>query len=72
MTRRMLKVVAVSTDAVLGTIELTEAGELAGSSPDVQDMIDTMARSRRAGPQEAFEGLTFWSNGYVKVVPVED
>lgn len=71
MTRRMLKVVAVDTDRVLGTIELTEAGELTGSSPDIQDMIDTMASSRRASPQEAFEGLTFWSNGYVKVVPAE-
>ncbi|MEV4752542.1 hypothetical protein ACFQVD_39980 [Streptosporangium amethystogenes subsp. fukuiense] len=62
----------VDTDTVLGTIELTEAGKLAGSSPDIQDMVDTMSSSRRASPQEAFEGLTFWSNGYVKVVPVED
>ncbi|MEV8633392.1 hypothetical protein AB0395_17195 [Streptosporangium sp. NPDC051023] len=55
----------------MGTIELTETGELTASPPEIQEMIEQMASARRASPQEAFEGLTFWSNGYLKIVPAE-
>ncbi|MEU1387755.1 MULTISPECIES: hypothetical protein [unclassified Nonomuraea] len=63
-----LKVVVISSDAVIGT--LTRDGDrLEYSSADVRSMIETMAIKRGWTPAEAFDGLCGWSNGYVEIVP---
>jgi hypothetical protein len=67
-----LKILGVRSGALIGTIELTDSGELCGSSPGVMKDIKRMAASRGWSPREAFEGLNGWSNGYVRIVASED
>lgn len=69
---KVLNVLGVRSGELIGTIELTESGELRGSSPGVLSDLNRMAASRGWSPQEAFEGFSGWSNGYIRIVPADD
>ena len=68
----VLKVLGVRSGELIGTIELTDFGELRGSSPGVLKDINRMAASRGWSPRQAFEGFNGWSNGYIQIVASED
>jgi hypothetical protein len=68
----VLKVLGVRSGELIGTIELTDSGELCGSSPGVLEDVNRMAAARGWSPQEAFEGFSGWSNGYIQIVASED
>jgi hypothetical protein len=63
-----LEVISVRSGDVLGTVELSEEGELHASSPDVERDIDRMAAARGLSPRDAFEEFRDWSNGYIQIV----
>ena len=67
----VLKVLGVRSGELIGTIELTDSGELRGSSPGVLSDFNRMAAAQGWGPQEAFEGFSGWSNGYIQIVAEE-
>jgi hypothetical protein len=64
----VLKVLGVRSGAPIGAIGLTHSGELRGSSPGVLEDVDRMAAALGWSPQEALEGFSGWSNGYVRIV----
>jgi hypothetical protein len=66
-----LQVVSVRSGDVLGTVELSETGELRVSTPDVQKDIDRMAAARGLSPREAYDHFRGWSNGYIQIVAVD-
>jgi hypothetical protein len=66
-----LQVKSVRSGSILGRVELAEDGTLTASSPDVQRDIDRMAAARGWSPQEAFENLRGWSNGYIQIIAVD-
>lgn len=68
----VLKVLGVRSGELIGTIELTDSGELHGSSPGVLNDINQMAAARGWSPREAFEGFTGWSNGYIQIVAEDE
>jgi hypothetical protein len=68
----VLKVLGVRSGELIGTIELTDSGELRGSSPGVLADVNRMAAARGWGPQEAFEGFSGWSNGYIQIVAADE
>jgi hypothetical protein len=65
---RILKVLNVEDRRQIGTIELTDDGELHATPRGVQGMVDRMAQTRGWGPREAFDQLNGWSNGYLQIV----
>ena len=69
---RALKVLGVRSGELIGTIELADSGELDGSSPGVLRDFERMAAAQGLTPQEAFEGFSGWSNGYIQIVASED
>lgn len=65
---RSLHVLSVGDRRLIGSIELSESGELRMTPRGVQGVVETMAKSRGWNPREAFEHLNGWSNGYLRIV----
>lgn len=66
---KILRVLNVGDRRRIGTIELTDDGELRATPRGVQGIVDRMAQTRGSSPRETFAGLNGWSNGYLQIVP---
>jgi hypothetical protein len=66
---KILNVLNVGDRRRIGTIELTDDGELRAAPRGVEGMVDRMAQTRGWGPRQAFDQLNGWSNGYLQIVP---
>jgi hypothetical protein len=69
VSHNVLEVFGVSNRQRIGTIELTDDGELNMTPRGVRGMVERMAKNRGWGAREAFKNLNGWSNGYLQIVP---
>jgi hypothetical protein len=66
---KILRVLNVRDRRQIGTIELSDDGDLRATPRGVRGIVDRMAQTRGWSPREAFQALTGWSNGYLQIVP---
>ncbi|MGW0805477.1 hypothetical protein [Nonomuraea sp. NPDC002799] len=66
----MLQMREARTGRILGTIELTPAGEVVASTEELRQMFEQTMFYRELSVAETYEWYTGWTNGYVEFVPV--
>lgn len=64
---RRLEVLDVPGGGVVGTLELTDGGEVRGDPPRLAELVGRLGGDA-AEPAEAFRRLAGWSNGYLRIV----
>jgi hypothetical protein len=69
MALRVLYVLSVNSRQRIGTIELSDDGELHAAPRGVQGLVDRMAKSYGWDSRETFKNLKNYSNGYLQIVP---
>jgi hypothetical protein len=69
MALRVLYVLSVKSRRRIGSIELSDNGELHAAPRGVQGLVDRMAKNNGWNSSETFRNLTHYSNGYLQIVP---
>jgi hypothetical protein len=69
MALQVLYVLSVKNRRRIGTIELSDNGELHAAPRGVQGLVEGMAKNYGWDSRETFKNLKNYSNGYLQIVP---